>query len=98
MLKQGIYRAENTDNWLDSYTVRMEVKETEKAYIFRLVDFQSRYSAVHIETLFKKSKRVLIRKDKGGHAMRKWSDEDFTLYPFQAGIPYCFKKEQEEST
>lgn len=42
MLKQGIYRAENTDNWLDSYTVRMEVKETEKAYIFRLVDFQSR--------------------------------------------------------
>lgn len=97
MLKQGTYIAENTDNYIDSYKVRMEVKETEEAYIFRLIDLQSRYSAAHIEMLFRKSKRVVIRKDKGGHAMRIWSDDDFTFYPFQAGIPYNFKREQEEN-
>lgn len=95
MLKPGIYVAENDDNWLDRYKVTMEVKETEKSYIFRLLDFQSRYSAAHIEMLFRNSKRVVIKKDRGGHAMRKWSDEDFTLYPYQAGIPYYFKKTRE---
>lgn len=96
VLRPGIYRAENNDNWLNSYMVRMEVKETEKSYIFRLIDFQSEYSATHIPRLFSnKSKRVVLRKDKGGHAIRKWSDEDFTFYPFQAGIPYHFRKEKE---
>lgn len=95
MLKTGIYIAENSNNFLDSYKVSMEVKETEKSYIFHLVDFQSRYGAVHIETLFKKSKRVVIRKNKGGHAMRIWSDEDFTFYPYQAGIPYYFERAKE---
>ena len=95
MLKTGIYIAENSSNYIDSYRVQMEVKETKKSYIFRLVDFQSRYGAVHIETLFKKSKRVVIRKNKGGHAMRIWSDEDFTFYPYQAGIPYYFERIKE---
>ena len=26
-----------------------------------------------------------------GHAMRIWSDHDFTLYPYQAGIPFHFE-------
>ena len=95
MLKPGIYRAEQDENWLDRYMVRIKVKETEKSYIFQLVDFQSRYSAVHIERFFQRSNRVVIRKDRGGHAIRAWSAEDFTFYPFQAGIPYYFKREQE---
>ena len=95
MLKSGIYIAENNDNFLDSYRVAMGVKETEKAYVFRLVDFQSRYSAADIEYLFRKSKRVVIRKAKSHHAMRIWSDEDFTIYPFQTGIPYYFERAKE---
>lgn len=92
MLKPGIYLAENDESIWDSYKITMEVKETEKSYIFRLVEFKSRYSGAHIEMLFKNSKRVVIRKDKGGHGICIWSDSDFTLYPYQAGIPYWFKR------
>ena len=95
MLKPGIYVAENDDSIYDQYKITMEVKETEKSYIFHLVEFKSRYSGAHIEMLFKNSKRVVIRKDKGGHAMRVWSDRDFTIYPYQAGIPYWFKRIEE---
>lgn len=95
MLKQGLYMAEKNDNIFDEYKITMEVKETEKSYIFRLVEFKSRYSGSHIQTLFKNAKRVVLRKSKGGHAMRVWSDEDFTFYPYQAGIPYWFQKVQE---
>ena len=95
MLRPGIYVAENDDSIYDQYKITMEVKETEKSYIFRLFEFKSRYSGAHIEMLFKNSKRVVIRKDKGGHAMMVWSDSDFTLYPYQAGIPYWFKRIEE---
>lgn len=91
MLKQGYYIAENNDSYMDAYTVKMKVKETDKSYIFELIEFQSRYSGVHIEMLFKNSNRVVLRKNKGGHAMRVWGDDNFTFYPYQAGIPYFFK-------
>lgn len=91
MLKKGLYIAENDNSIWDAYTVKMNVKETEKSYIFNLVELKSRYSAVHIKRLFKKSDRFVFRKSKGGHAMRVWGDDNFTFYPYQAGIPYYFK-------
>lgn len=91
MLKKGLYIAENDDSIWDAYTVKMNVKETEKSYIFDLVELNSRYSAAHIEMLFKESDRFVLRKNKGGHAMRIWGDDNFTFYPYQAGIPYYFK-------
>ncbi len=93
MLSPGRYKAENNDNFLSQYSIVMEVKETEKSYIFQLIELNSRYSADHIKHLFAKSKRVIIRKNCGGHAMRVWGDDTFTLYPFQAGIPYYFVKQ-----
>ena len=36
MLKPGIYLAENDESIWDSYKITMEVKETEKSYIFRI--------------------------------------------------------------
>ena len=92
MLKPGIYIAERNDSYLDHYRITMEVKETEKSYIFQLIDLQSRNGAHHIKRLFQDAKRVVLRKKKGGHAIRVWGDEDFTFYPFQAGKPYYFKK------
>lgn len=94
MLKQGIYKAENNDSIWDSYTVKLQVKETDKAYIFKLIDLQTLYSAAHIEMMFKKSQRFVLKKNRGGHAMRIWSDSDFTIYPYQAGIPYYFKLDE----
>ena len=70
----------------------MDVKETDKSYIMQLVEFNSRYSASHISLLFSKSKRVVLSKKKGGFAIRSWSDDSFTFYPFQAGTPYYFEK------
>lgn len=95
MLKEGLYISENHENALDAYTITMHVKETEKAYIFTLIDFESRYSAAHIEMLFKNSKRFVLRKSGGGHALQIWGDDDFTFYPYQAGIPYYFKMIEE---
>lgn len=91
MLKEGLYISENHENALEAYTIKMHVKETEKSYIFTLIDFESRYSGAHIEMLFKNSKRFVLRKNRGGHALRLWGDDNFTLYPYQAGIPYFFK-------
>lgn len=91
MLKEGLYVSENHENALEAYTIKMHVKETEKSYIFTLIDFESRYSGAHIEMLFKNSKRFVLRKNRGGHALQTWGDDDFTFYPYQAGIPYYFK-------
>jgi len=79
----GRFKAENAENILKAYRIVMDVKETGKSYILQLVEFESRYSASHISHLFSKSKRVVLRKAKGGHAIRKWGDGTFTFYPFQ---------------
>lgn len=91
MLKTGLYVSENDESIFDAYIIKMNVKETDKSFIFELVSFDSHYSGVHIETLFKKSKRVVLRKNKGGHAIRIWGNDNFTFYPYQAGVPYFFK-------
>lgn len=97
MLRQGLYIAENDESIWNAYTIEMRVKETEKSYIFELVEFKSRYAAAHIETLFSKSKRVVLRKNKGGHGMRVWGEDNFTFYPYQAGIPYYFELAKEKA-
>lgn len=89
----GRYRAEDTDSMHSQYSITMDVKETDKSYIFCLVEFQSRYGASQMERLFEKSKRIVIRKNRGGHAIRIWNDNHFTFYPFQAGIPFYFIKQ-----
>lgn len=91
MLKTGLYKAEHNDGIFDQYKIVMDVKETEKSYTFNLVEFDTRYSATQMEDLFRDSKKVIIRKNRGGHAMRVWDDESFTFYPYQAGVPFYFK-------
>lgn len=91
MLKAGLYKAEHNDGIFDQYKIVIDVKETEKSYTFNLVEFDTRYSATQMEDLFRDSKKVIIRKNRGGHAMRVWDDESFTFYPYQAGVPFYFK-------
>ncbi len=97
MLKEGVYISENNESWLDRYRIKMKVKETEKSYIFRMVEYENRYGYDHIKTLFNGKDKVVIQKNKGGHAMRVWTDKDFTIYPFQAGIPFHFKLIESEA-
>ena len=92
-LKLGRYNAEQDNGVCDRYKIIVEFKETEKSYVFKLVELEGKYCPGQIEMFFKNSNKVIIRKNKGGHSMRIWSDEDFTLYPFQSGVPFYFKKE-----
>ncbi len=92
-LKPGLYKSEFDNEYgVDWYRITIEVKETEKAYIFRLVELKERYSADRIKILFKNSNRVVIKKNNSNHAIKKFSDHDFTIYPFRDGIPYWFVK------
>ena len=98
MLRQGLYVAENDENIWNAYRIEMQVKETEKSYIFELVSFKSRYGASQMEDFFRKSKKVKKKKNKGGHAMRVWGEDNFTFYPYQAGVPYFFRLKKETKT
>lgn len=93
----GRYVAENNESIWDEYRIVMDVRETAKSFIFSLIDLKSRYSASHMAMLFSKSKRVMIKKAKSPHAMRIWPDGSFTLYPYQAGIPFYFKAQEGNS-
>ena len=92
MLKSGVYVSENTGYYLYEYRIQMRVKETKDTYVFELQSLVSRYAADHIKNMFKDSNKCIIRKQCSVHAMNIWSSDDFTLYPYQAGIPYWFQR------
>lgn len=94
MLKQGIYKAENDNSIFDSYEIVMEVKETEKSFIFKLIKLDSRYSADHIRLLFSKSNKVILRKQNSGHAVRTWEDDSFTIYPYPIRNPVLLRADE----
>ena len=94
-LKPGRYKAEQDNGIFDSYRILIDFKETEKSYIFKLVELEGRYCPGQIEMFFKNSDKVGVSKKKGGHGMMIWGDDDFTLYPYQAGIPFYFKREED---
>lgn len=78
------------------YQVVIDVKATEKSYIFNLVDFIENHGcAPQIADMFRDNNRVAIRRDKPSkHAINTWSGYSFTLYPYRVGVPYVFNKEE----
>ena len=85
----GLYRCDKRSQLYHEHTT-IEVKETDKTYIFKLVDHNWRYSFGHVENMFKDKLRVVIKKNKSAHAIQRWNDGSFTLYPYRAGIPFYF--------
>lgn len=95
MLLSGKYKAEHDGDVFHAYRYVMEVKETEKSYVFKLVEAVNRYADDQIEHIFGKNGRAVLRKDKPSrHAMRVWGDDSFTIYPFRVGVPFYFKLEE----
>lgn len=95
MLQPGLYCSEvNEGHWLHDYRVVIRVKETATAFHFMLENAVQLDNAIHLDSLFQRGEKqkVLIKKHGSGHAMRIWSDKDFTLYPYQAGMPYHFMR------
>lgn len=95
MLQSGRYKAEHDGDVFHTYRYVMEVKETEKSYVFKLVETVNRYADDQIEHIFGKNGRAVLRKDKPSrYAIRVWGDDSFTIYPFRVGIPFYFKLEE----
>lgn len=71
--------------------VIIQVKETEKSFLFQLMNCSRRFLNPPLDDFFKKDK-VKIVKPGGTHAIRVWSDGSFTLYPFRVGVPFVFNQ------
>lgn len=93
MLNAGIYVSENSDSLFSAYKIKISVKETDKSYKLELIEFDSRYAGDHMKLVFNDKGKATIGKDRSQHAMRIWGENDFTIYPFRAGIPFYFRKE-----
>ena len=52
MLRPGRYKAEQDGDVFHAYRYVMEVKETEKSYIFKMVETVNRYADNQVETMF----------------------------------------------
>ena len=74
MLKPGRYKSEHDGDVFHAYRYVMEVKETSKSYVFKLLEVENLYADDHIEIMFGGKKRIVLPKDKPcRHAMRVWS-------------------------
>lgn len=92
MLIPGRYKAEQDGDIFHAYQYVIEVKETDKSYIFKMVESKNKYADGQLEDMFGGKSKVVLRKDgRCRHAMRIWSDHDFTIYPYQVGVPFYFR-------
>lgn len=97
MLVSGKYRHVTGDEWWERFLMTITVKETKSSYIFTLLEVQGDFIPTQIESLFKKSNRAVIRKQKSGHPVKVGDDNTwFVIYPYQAGIPVLFELEESD--
>ena len=83
MLRPGRYKSEHDGNVFQAYRYIMEVKETAKSYIFKLLEVENRYADDHIEIMFGGKKRIVLPKDKPcRHAMRvrEYAESNIHIY------------------
>lgn len=87
-MKNGFYKYTDDDITGDGY-VMIEVSETNKSYIFKLIENTSRHDIWRILSLFNKNGKAIIAKKGSGHPIRECGI-GFAIYPYQDGIPYFF--------
>lgn len=88
-MKNGFYKY--TDDGIPGGGhVILKVTETERSYIFRLIENTCKYEPTRLLNLFKKSNKAIIKKKNGGHPVIGYST-GFVIYPYQHGIPYLFE-------
>lgn len=52
LLEPGRYRAEQDGDVFHAYLYVMEVRETDKSYIFKMLESRNRYADDQLETMF----------------------------------------------
>jgi len=90
-MNQGLYKYVSDEIWNQGYVI-IKLKETQKLYCLTLIENTIRYSPAQIDMLFQKSNFVKINKKKSPHVFLTWSDCEFTVYPYRAGIPFYFEQ------
>lgn len=90
-MEKGFYRCTHDNHMHDNGSIVVEVSETEKSYILKLIENTYKYSPAHIDMLFEKSNKVVIKKEKSPHAIIEGGDY-FVIYPYRAGLPYLFEQ------
>lgn len=88
-MKNGLYEYKD-DSIPGGGHVVIDVTETEKMYIFKLIENTCRYDPWRISSLFKKSTQARINKHRSKHSVMTWNN-GFVIYPYRDGIPYLFK-------
>ena len=82
---------DNGYDWMNRYKITINLKETDNFIIIEKVEMIGRYLPGQIEMLFQNGDKVVINKKKSRHAIRRWNNHSFTIYPFQSGIPFYFE-------
>lgn len=89
-MNNGIYEYEGGVNPYDIGTLVVEVKETEKSLLLKIIEKNMRFST-YVDVLFGNNNEVRINKGKTPHAVtcgNSW----FIVYPNRLGAPLCFSK------
>lgn len=94
MLKPGRYVAECGGDIFHAYRYVLHVKETEKSFVFTMLEKQNRYANDQIETAFGGKERLTVSKAGSRHGICVWGDSSFTIYPYRVGVPFYFRREE----
>ena len=70
-------------------SIRVDFKETQKAFVIKTLEFNYRYPAYGIEVL---KRGLRINKSGSAHAIVK-GETYFVLYPYRIGKPFLFEVE-----
>ena len=88
-MESGLYKYID-DSIPNGGHITIKVSETEKSYIFELVENTCGYDPWRITSLFKNSNKAIIKKENRKHAVRTY-DDFLVIYPYRDGIPYLFE-------
>lgn len=95
-LKAGLYEHNHYINYVEGtmYAGRilLFVKETKHTFILTLKENSVRYDAPQIDDMFFYRDTLIINKEKSQHALVVHADNEFTLFPYQIGEIYAFKR------
>lgn len=89
-MKNGIYVCEKDD--FGRGHIKVSFRETKSSYILELLENTAYFSPGHIDMMFTKSNRCIVKKQRSPHAFLcdEYNGDYFVIYPFRAGIPFCF--------
>lgn len=104
-MKTGRYICDHDWHGNHTISVTVDARETEKSYILKLVQDDSRFQDGHMSVLFgkhengayfppKEGAKAVIAKQGGAHAVVN-HDDWFVVYPNQNGVPFLFEMVKE---